>query len=102
MTSNSDCSKSKTCDWWSSSARRSAIPIRNAKQSTRNSSRPGSTKKQGATRPLSKRFSGNSLPTTRLRQQGGPDLNKVEAELAAICESAWQRYEFGTSALIVG
>jgi len=32
MTSNSDCSKSKTCDWWSSSARRSAIPIRNAKQ----------------------------------------------------------------------
>jgi hypothetical protein len=29
MTSNSGCSKSKTCGWWSSSARRSAIPIRN-------------------------------------------------------------------------
>jgi hypothetical protein len=34
-------------------------------RSARNSSRPGSTTKQGATRTLSKRFSGNSTPTTR-------------------------------------
>ena len=51
--------------------RRSAIPIKNARRSTRNSSTPGSTTKQKHNPDVIEVvFSRNSTPTTRVRGQG--------------------------------